>query len=220
MKSRVLLTKFFKEQLIVMLTELCTEIWSHKIFWSIVKELSSLLISVLPVHSGYPLKLTLMKLLLFGTELQKFSWDKSNTQPQLISGLLVVLWQRWHKEKHYLPVIQKLIRSSKYSRFRELLTRITGQLHWSFQTSRQHSQSGRVFQCLNMPKTLMSMVLTYSKAWLLLNHTKEFLAEWLYNIHILMILIRVKSLRISNENPCEIIYNIGRTLKNKDQISR
>lgn len=159
-----------------------------------------------------------MKLLLFGTELQKFSWDRSNTQPQLIYGLLVALWQRWHKEKHSLLVIQKLIRSSRYSRFKEHLTRITGQQHLNYQTSRRHSQNGRVSLFLNTPKILMNMVLICSKAWSLQNLIKESHVEWPYNIHILMILIRVKSLKISNENLCEIIYNIGKTMENKELI--
>jgi hypothetical protein len=155
-------------------------------------ETSSLPILVSLELSASLLRHTLMKLLLYGTELLRFCWARNNTLLPLTSGLLVASSLRWLKGELSSLVTQKSTKSSKYSKFKALPTRITGPLLLNSQTSRLLSPSGRVFLFLNTLKTLKNMALTCLPVWLLSSLTRESLAEWQCNTPISMTLTKVK----------------------------
>ena len=132
--------------------------------------------SLVPLVSQ--LKLTLMRLLLSGTELLRSSSARNNTLLLWISGLLEQLWQKWPNEELCSRETQKLIRSSKSSKSKELLMKIIGQLLLSCQTSKRPSPNGR--ECL-WPSTLRiwtSSGLICLEAWLLWSLIRESHAGW------------------------------------------
>lgn len=156
-RLRVSCTKFFSHWYSYTQTESSTEIWNHRTCSLVRMEiLSNLLILVSLVLLVSQSKPTHMKLSLYGTDAQRFSYHKSTTHLVWTYGQLVVSSLRWPKRDHCSWVIVKLIKSSKYLKSSELQMSTTGLMPSSFKTSNPHSQNSEAFQCKTILKDSMS----------------------------------------------------------------
>ena len=126
-RLRNLLTKSYRQLHTAMLTELCIVTLSLRTYWSTRMEMWSWQILVLREHLGSLSKHILMKLLRYGIEHLKFCLDAKNTQHLLTFGQSVASSQRWPNGKLSLLVIQRSIKFSKSSKFKEHQMRHIGQ---------------------------------------------------------------------------------------------
>lgn len=201
LKFRAYFIRSFRHSFIYIRDAFSIAISSHKTY-SLIR--LALLLSWPILVSREPsvsqLRPTLMRSLLCGIVAQRFFLVRSSTRLELISGQLGAFSPRWPSVDLYLWETLRSIKSSKSSRSLALPTSKTGPKLSSFQTSKQHSQNGRVSLFMSTPRTLMKLAWTYSMGWSLSILTSVFLLAWPFCTPTSTLLIKANCLFSTEQN--------------------
>lgn len=138
-------------------TVFSTVIWSHRISSSIVRaRSSSLQILDWPVPLAFQLRLILTRLWPFGIDVLRSCSDKKHIPLVLTCGQLGASLLKWSRGDLCSWATQRSIKCSRFSRFWEHQTRVTGQIHFNLNNLNQRSLSLRAWKWLSTPQLSLS----------------------------------------------------------------